>query len=124
MANTFFRNRIKPVFDSSKSSGPNRNGYEHNPRVGCDEIYILDLEAWREPYINSDDRHGYADTGSWTSWLTPLGSPKSLDLDILHRERPLETCLNTIKSELRFINADRERPQSEFKFLIEPISHN
>ena len=96
---------------------PNRFGPRPNRRVPCNTVAKLDLEAWREPYINSEELTGYEDTGSWTHWIPPLGSPKTLDLDILHRERPLGTCLNTIKSQIRFINNDRHRPQSKWNVM-------
>jgi peroxidase len=92
---------------------PSRDSPKPNPRVKCEEIYNLDLEAWREPFISSEDRMGYEDTGSWTAWLPPTGNPLTLALDVLNREKPRQTCLNTIKSELRFLNDDRFRPQSK-----------
>ena len=103
---------------------PSRGGGKPNPRLSCDEIYKLDLEAWREPYINAEDLNGFADTGSWTEWLPPLGNPKSLDLDILHRERPQATCLNSVKSEMRFVANDVEKPQSECVVFVSSYPTN
>lgn len=111
--NTVQKDPFRHHNDIDNATNPSRNAAKPNPRVPCNEVYKLDLSAWREPYINSEELMGYQDTGSWTAWLPALGKPKTLALDVLHRERPLGTCLNTIKQQIRFIREDRNLPQSK-----------
>jgi len=82
-----------------------------NPRLACGEIYHLEFSRWRQPYINSNDEFGFRDSGSWTAWFPPVSQPLSLEIDVLQRERPGDLCLNTIASELRYIN---DEPQVRF----------
>ena len=77
---------------------------EFNQRVNCDEIYQLNFDAWAEAFIHTKDHNGFQDSGKWTEWLPPMSSPPSLELDVLKRERPDDLCLNSIASELRFVN--------------------
>lgn len=51
------------------------------------------------------------DTGKWSEWFPPVSKPKSLDLDVINKERPDDVCLNSIASELRFVNS---QPQIRF----------
>jgi peroxidase len=90
-------------------SSPNRNA---NPRIPCSEIGNLDLSAWQQPYRNADELEGIPDSGVWTAWVPAYGNPPSLDLDVLHRERPTGVCLNAIGAEMRILETGD--PQSEF----------
>jgi len=82
-----------------------------NPRLSCGEIYHLEFSRWAEPYVNSNDQFGFQDSGSWTSWFPPVSQPLTLEIDVLQRERPGDLCLNTIASELRYVN---DEPQVRF----------
>ena len=81
-----------------------------NPRINCDDVPMLNLTAWRESFLHTKDHLGFQDSGKWSDWIPPLSSPPSLELDVLKRERPDDLCLNTISSELRFVN---DQPQGK-----------
>lgn len=84
---------------------------ELNKRLNCDDVYKLDFEVWRESFIHTKDHKGFQDSGKWTEWLPPMSTPPSLELDVLKRERPDDVCLNSIASELRYVN---EEPQGDY----------
>ncbi|CBY06830.1 unnamed protein product [Oikopleura dioica] len=100
-------------------SSPNRNA---NPRIPCSEIHNLDLSAWQQPYRNADDIDGVPDSGVWTAWVPAYGNPPSLDLDVLHRERPTGICLNAIGAEMRMLETGD--PQMRFMCPAGAISHS
>jgi peroxidase len=77
---------------------------EFNQRVKCEDVTKLNFEAWKESFIHTKDHTGFQDSGSWTEWIPPMSNPPTLELDVLKRERPDDLCLNSIASELRFIN--------------------
>lgn len=85
---------------------------ETNQRVSCDDDEVkLDLSAWKESFVHTKSHEGFMDTGKWSEWFPPVSKPKSLDLDVINKERPDDVCLNSIASELRFVNS---QPQIRF----------
>ena len=82
-----------------------RNAFLHGePKIPCSSIDELDLTAWKQPFPHvGGDKLRIPDTGVWTRWFPETKSGR-LDLKSIYKERPEETCLNTLNADHRRVN--------------------